>query len=388
MDRICFLFNHDEPHQVAHSLPIAVAMAKGGLGRITLAVTNDKMEHHVRRIAGSDINSCELVRLGLRTPLSRSLSSILDAAIPANKLLLYRDNLEFFRGFDALVVSEKTSLLLKTRYGMDHLRIIHTRHGAGDRAIGFGKESAAFDLILVAGPKIARRLVREAGVSPEQIAVVGYSKFDVYADKRIASPFSDPSKPVVLYNPHPSPKLSSWYLMGKQVLDAFLASDRYNLIFAPHVMLFARPWTITINPPAISRVRKPAKRFWKAETIFMDLGSPASTDMSYTNLADIYLGDVSSQVYEFLYRPRPCLHLNAHEVPWQGDRDYRHWQAGPVIGPDDDIIAAVDHAVESYPDYEPAQRKLLEDTFSITGEPASLRAARAIAAFLDRDRAP
>lgn len=29
--------------------------------------------------------------------------------------------------------------------------------------------------------------------------------------------------------------------------------------------------------------------------------------MTYTPAADIYLGDVSSQSYEFLLDPRPCL---------------------------------------------------------------------------------
>jgi len=387
MDRICFLFNHDQVHQIAHSLPIALAMAERHPGQVTLAVTTSKTEQHVRSIAGPAVGKCELVRVGLGTALSRGLDAALGGLVPAHKLLIYRDNLDFFRQFDALVVSEKTSLLLKTRYGLDRLRIIHTRHGAGDRAIGFGRESARFDLVLVAGPKIARRLAEEAGVAPERIRIVGYSKFDLYADNRIPSPFADPAKPVVLYNPHPSPRLSSWYRMGESVLEAFLASDRYNLIFAPHVMLFERRWTVTVSPPAIRRMRKPADRFSKAANILVDLGSAASTDMSYTNLADVYIGDVSSQVYEFLHRPRPCLHLDAHGVAWQGNADYAHWRAGPVAGPGEDILAAVDRAIATHALYAPTQRDLLADTFSVTDEPAARRAARATRQFLDGDRA-
>lgn len=326
------------------------------------------------------------MRLGLRSFVSRQLTTALGELLPAQKLLVYRDNLDFFRRFHTLVVSEKTSLLLKTRYGLDGLRIVHTRHGAGDRAIGFGKESALFDLVLVAGPKIARRLAEEAEVPPERIRTVGYSKFDLYAANRIADPFPAPSKPIVLYTPHPSPRLSSWYRMGAALMDAFAASDRYNLIFAPHVMMFARPWTVTISPPAIRRMRKPDARWRDAPNLLVDLGSTASTDMSYTNLADVYIGDVSSQVYEFLYRARPCLHLNAHAVSWQGDPDYAHWQAGPVVGPGADIVAAVDRAIETHADFEPTQRKLLEDTFSITEKPASARAAEAIAQFVARGR--
>ncbi len=48
--------------------------------------------------------------------------------------------------------------------------------------------------------------------------------------------------------------------------------------------------------------------------------------MSYTTAADIYLGDVSSQVYEFLYEPRPCLFLNSHEFAWKSDPNFAHWK--------------------------------------------------------------
>lgn len=386
MDRVCFLFNHDEAHQVAHSLPIALAMAETGTTRVTLATTTDKVEQHLRAMAGPALARCEVVRLELRSPLAKTLVATLNGVVPAHKLLIYRENLDFFRGFDALVVSEKTSLLLKTRYGLDRLRLIHTRHGAGDRAIGFGPESAQFDLVLVAGPKIARRLMAEAKVPEERIAVVGYVKFDLYGDRTIANPFPDPARPVVLYNPHPSPKLSSWYQMGNDVLEAFYRTDRYNLIFAPHVMMFAREWTVTIAPPAVRRMRKPARRYSDTPHMLIDLGSAASSDMSYTSLADVYIGDVSSQVYEFLYRPRPCLHLDAHEVAWQGNPAYTHWQAGPVARPGDDIIEAVDRAIATHADYLPRQRESLADTFSVTDEPASLRAARAITKLLQEPR--
>lgn len=383
MFRALFLFNHDQAHQVAHSLPIALALAETDSARVTIAVTTDTIEQYVRTHAGPALARCDLVRLRPRSVASERLVATLDAIIPARKLAVYHDNLDFFRGFDALVVPEKTSLLLKTRYGLDSLRLIHTRHGAGDRSIGFRAESAQFDLVLVAGPKTARRLIDEARVPPERIAIVGYAKFNFYARKSIHNPFPDPSKPTVLYNPHPSPKLSSWYRMGKQVLESFYHADRYNFVFAPHVMMFTRNWTVTLSPPAIRRMHRPLQRYNDAPHMLVDLGSLASSDMTYTNLADIYVGDVSSQVYEFLYRPRPCLHLDAQGVAWRDDPSYAHWQAGPVIGRGEDILAAVDRALATHGDYLRAQHQLLADTFSVTDEPASQRAARAIAEFMN-----
>lgn len=385
MKRICFLFNHDQTHQVAHSLPIALRLAETGEAEVTLAVTTDVIEARVRDMAGASLARCKLVRLGLKAHGSRFAAGLLEGLVPARKVLLYRDNLDFFRGFDALVVSEKTSLLLKSRYGLDGLKIIHTRHGAGDRAIGFGPESARFDLVLVAGPKIARRLTEEANVDPARIRLIGYAKFDQHPDDgtaRARLPFADREKPTVLYNPHPSPKLSSWYGMGEPLLEAFRNQDRFNLIFAPHVMLFQRKWTVTISPPAIARVRVPGPRYAGSPHILIDPGSTASVDMTYTNAADLYVGDVSSQVYEFLRRPRPCLFLDAHATDWKGKADYMHWNAGPVIGPGGDLLAACADALDTHGAYLPAQRKLLADTFSVTARAASDRAAEAILDFL------
>ena len=381
--RICFLFNHDQTHQIAHSLPIALVLAREGLADVTIAVTSRAIEESIQSIAKDELSHLTIVRLSLRSKLSKSLTNILDPFVPASKVLLYRDNLAFFRNFDALVVSEKTSLLLKTRYGLNTLKIVHTRHGAGDRAIGFDRQSALFDLILVAGPKIARRLMNEAGVEADRIRIIGYNKFDLFGDNETKVRFENPALPIILYCPHPAPTLSSWYRMGEQVLRDLAGSWRYNVIFAPHVMLFRRKWAVTISPPAARKVSRPSADLLEHPNLLIDLGSSASTDMTYANAADIYVGDVSSQIYEFLLKPRPCLHLDAHSVNWQDNRNYRHWQTGPVVQHDGDIVAAVDHAIASHSSYLPAQKELFADTFSVEDEAASVRGAKAIIEYLN-----
>lgn len=383
MQKICFLFNHDQTHQIAHSLPIALQMAKSGAADVTLAVTNTLVETEIRRLSGAALEGMKIVPLQAKSTVSQILVRALDSLVPARKLLVYRDNLDFFRQFDALVVSEKSSLILKTRYGLQDVKFIHTRHGAGDRAIGFNAESAQFDLILVSGEKIRDRLVRDAGVPPEKIRITGYAKFDIVApEQKPLFPASD--RRTILYNPHPSPHLSSWFKFGAEVLEQFYQSGRYNLIFAPHVMLFARPWTVTIDRLSIASAKKPDPRYYDAPHMLMDLGSPACTDMTYTNAADLYLGDVSSQVYEFLHRPRPCLFLDAHDTQWQGNPNYRHWTTGPVKTDAKEIIGAVDSAFATQASYNDAQRNALADSFSVTDTAASVRAAAAIIDYLDQ----
>jgi hypothetical protein len=384
MKRICFLFNHDQTHQLAHSLPIALALAARGEYRIVLAFAREAIRAEIeRQAAPARLARVELVQLTLKRGGSQALAGLLERVVPATKLLIYRDNLDFFRSFDAVVVSEKTSLLLKTRYGLNDLKLIHTRHGAGDRAIGFNPESAGFDLVLVSGPKIRDRLIADAGLRPEQIALVGYPKFDLCAGNRFADTFPAPGRPVVLYNPHPSPKLSSWFKHGAAVLEAFREQDRYNLIFAPHVMLFERKWVVTVDPPSVARVVPPGPELRADPRIHIDTGSAASSDMSYTNRADIYLGDVSSQVYEFLRAPRPCLFINSHGVDWQGDPNYLHWQAGPVLESAEGLLEKIDAALAAHRDYAPRQQALIDATFSLSDRPSAERAADAITAFLE-----
>jgi hypothetical protein len=65
-----------------------------------------------------------------------------------------------FRRLDILVVAELTILLLTDEAGLGHVKFVHTRHGAGDRAGSLPRELAGFDLILTAGSKIRERLIR------------------------------------------------------------------------------------------------------------------------------------------------------------------------------------------------------------------------------------
>jgi hypothetical protein len=380
--KIGFLFNHDQIHQVAHSLPIAMALAKMNTGaEIVLAPTNARIQAEVERLAGEQLrSSLQLRPLHLKRASSKLLARLGARFAPAAKLLIYRDNLDFFRALDVLVVAEKTSLVLKSRFGLTQLKIVHTRHGAGDRAIGFDRASGGFDHVLVSGAKVRDRLIAEAGLDPGRLSVVGYPKFDLFAGEQPGDVSLDSGKPVVLYNPHVSPHLSSWYAMGGQVLDWFAGQDDYQLIFAPHVMLFERPLAISIDRLRIDRPGRIAERHRLAPNIHVDLGSRQSTTMAYLNRAEIYLGDVSSQVYEFLVRPRPCVFLNPHRFEWKGDPNFAAWTAGPVIERIAELGPALAEARAHQADtYAPIQQALFEQSFDLTDIASSVRAAEAIA---------
>jgi CDP-glycerol glycerophosphotransferase (TagB/SpsB family) len=160
---------------------------------------------------------------------------------------------------------------------------------------------------------------------------------------------------VVVYNPHFDQTVSSWRPMGLQVLDFFLENTDYNLIFAPHVVLFKHS--------ARHRASLPAK-YLGVPNIPIDKGSAASADMTYMLAADIYLGDVSSQVYEFLLEPRPCIFLNGHHVSWQNDPHYFHWRLGQVVADvETELRPALDRAVSLQEQFLPRQREAFTYTF-------------------------
>lgn len=381
MVRICFLFNHDQTHQIAHSLPIALELASlRPDAQIIIATTTPRISDAISQLLPATLaGNIVRVELRLRRALSRGVDMMMGGVLPAAKILIYRDNLDFFRSLDVLVVSEKTSLILKRRYGLSDLKIVHTRHGAGDRAIGFDPASREFELILCSGPKIRDRLVHETGVSPDKIFIVGYPKFDTVSHEKPGLSFDTGGRKIVVYNPHPSPHLSSWFKDGQAVLDFFLHHDEYFLIFAPHVMLFERKFVLTIDRLSFARTGKIAQKYYDAPNIHIDLGSPASTDMTYTNAADIYLGDVSSQIYEFLYTPRPCLFMNSHAVDYKNDKNYAHWEAGPVIEGPHMLADGLRQAIATHDQsYRNIQEAMFRQSFALTHEPSSLRAARVI----------
>jgi hypothetical protein len=370
--RVCFLYIAQE-HQTLHSVSAAVALARLRPDlQVDLVATRQAtvsfLEEIIAALGGAP------VRLRLAGP--GWLRSLAPAGGTPLKLPMLLANAPMLSGYDVIVAPERTTAALRW-FGVSHPRLVYTQHGAGDRGGPFEPRLKKFDLVFAAGPKQRDRMAETGLVPPERCAVVGYPKFDVVDALGREPPrlFAE-ERPVVVYNPHFDPKLSSWPSWGPDILAAFAAQTRYNLIFAPHIRLFegADPKTVASLAP-----------FLDCRAIHMDLGSEAAIDMTYTRMADVYLGDVSSQVYEFLRVRRPCLFLNSHRVEWRGDESYHHWHFGPVVEVLGDIAAEVDSARDRHADYLPAQDEGFQKTFDLTGESSSVRAARAIERLLTQD---
>lgn len=370
--KIGFLYNN-HLHQVAHSAPIAFEISRHYPNTDIVLISASEVnlewaETLSRRYPGHRCRF-ELARL---PSLLHAWQHIRGKAYPP-KFAVLAANRHLFKGLDALVVPEVTSRWLRW-LGHNELKLIHTGHGAGDRyQSGYAKYLRQYDFVLLPGQKGRDRRASDGALRHGNYAVVGYPKFEAVRPiiEQRPRPFANDHLTVV-YNPHFSRDLSSWFKIGHEVLEFFYCHQEYNFIFAPHLLLF--------EPAAyrMSRMTSIPSKYFEAENILIDKGSIASVNMSHLMAADIYLGDVSSQIYEFLVRIRPCIFLNTHHAAWRGDPHYRHWHCGPVVTSISELGPALRDAEKTHHQYHAIQRELFDYSFAKPKQGAAKRAADVI----------
>lgn len=377
--RIGFLFNHYSVHQVPHAAPYAFELSRHDPALEVIIACSSKQELKTVRTIGMLYPGHRCQFTLLKPPWHYTLvDPILSKQKFRRKKMVLKHNLNFFRTLEVLVAPERHCLKLRTKYGLTNLKFINVRHGAGDREGSFDDRSGDFDFTLLPGQKYVDRLHELGYLRPDAYTVVGWPKFEVvHGLKQETQRFFGNSNPVVVYCPHFDQTVSSWQPMGLQVLDFFAEHREYNLIFAPHVVLFKRSKRHQAVVP---------KHYDNLPNIHIDTRSPALSDMTYILAADIYLGDVSSQVYEFLCKPRPCVFLNGHNVPWRDNPYYFHWTLGQVVdNVQTGLRPALEKAFPSHPDFLPKQCEAFGYTFRTEPDStAAQRGASAIAKFLGR----
>ncbi|MBQ0269534.1 hypothetical protein [Providencia huaxiensis] len=144
------------------------------------------------------------------------------------------------------------------------------------------------------------------------------------------------TNPVIVYNPHWDNGLnqSSWFSYGLDILDFFQKNNQFNLIFAPHLLL-NKFYKISIPQEYIN-----------APNIIIDLDSPNLTNGAYIAHADYYLGDVSSQFFEFALCNRKIkpIFINCSKMDWKRKPIYSYWNTGLVITNIDELYLAIENS--------------------------------------------
>jgi hypothetical protein len=356
--RIAFL-GVSQAHQFLHWLPAALRLAEEPGVEVTVLVSTEAGLEFIRtydperRLRLKRLWAPSFRRQGLFTPPRRWLAMLLNA----RKIARY----------PVIVTTEVTSSMLYRVPGFGS-RIVHLKHGAGDREGSYNPKHAFFDLTLVNGPKDKKRLIERGLATDENCIVVGYGKFELVRPNP-ATLFPD-DRPIALYNPHFDSQVGSWIRHGAEVVAAMEVIPDWNFVVAPHVKLRG-------GPPVRS----------SATNILIDRGSTRSIDMTYTQAADVYIGDASSQVYEFIRTPRPCIFLNLDHIDWRPNPGHAHWKLGQVIESLDELAPALSRAASLQPQFEKLQTKMSAAAIDQSEIPASERQANAILDFARSDDA-
>lgn len=268
-----------------------------------------------------------------------------------------------------VVCAEQTSLWLPATLPMA-TRFVKVPHGAGSLMRRDDRRRRAAWQTLVPSPR-ERAALADVGVDPDRIIVTGYAKTEFVHRTPSTTLFGQP-RPIILYNPHWQRHRSSWWRWGPEVIRKVVASNRYNLIFAPHQRLVER----------VDNILPLCEELSANPSVHCDFSTFATVDGSYTAAADIYLGDTSSQVIEFLARPRPTVFLDAQDIDWRGDQAHDMWLSGEVVTDVDQLLDALERAPHQHARYAAQQHHLTSELLGPADGKAAERAATAILAAL------
>lgn len=270
-------------------------------------------------------------------------------------------------GTRVAVCAELTSLWLPVLFPLTRTRFVKTAHGAGSVQRRRGPRRWATWRTLVPSAR-EREQYLSIGYRPDQVVATGYIKSAFRQRTGRDGLFGD-DRPILVYAPHWQPHRSSWWRWGREIVALLAAQDRYNVVLAPHQRL--------PEGDAEARAFLLAAAVDHAH-IHVDLDSFSTVDGSYLAAADLYLGDTSSQVVEFMASPRPCVFLDAQGTDWQARPDRDFWHCGEVVASLDRLPDALAEAPALHSNYRAMQEAFVAEALGVVGLPAPIRAAGAI----------
>ena len=363
-----FLISHKA--HVHHTVPVACEVSMDSRFSVTIFVSTQKIKEIVKSIfllyPG---HKCTI--LFLKTSKFYTITRAIKGRLYPGLNSILKFNLEELFTYDALITPHPYLSIVLDRDKEKKLKYILLTHGSGDSPISYDVEKSRYDLLLLGGREVCETAIANGLGNADKIKLVGYAKFDIVKrrDKENKVLFKN-DKPVIVYAPSYLKNYSSWYKWGEQILDYFSRQDKYNLIFAPHVKVFQSKSS-----------EKLEKKYADFNNILIDTGSDSLIDMTYTQNSDLFMGDVSSQGYEFLYHPRPCVFLNPYHLDWKKEKILM-WQLGEIVDDISQLDSKLDMAFANHAQYAEKQKEAFVNRFSLTDIPSGKRAAEEIIKFL------
>jgi hypothetical protein len=362
----------DEIHHVNHFISVAAELSK--TTNVTVLTHTNCQPYFFETLALFKNHNVKVEQLP--TSLFRTFTDKLKKRELPRKGFWLKKNMRDILNFDAIIFTDFYHRYVKeARENNPYPKMILINHGTPGRGYAFKKDVTDFDFQLLIG-QFQYKQFSDLNLLSEYYKITGYPKIDAIISNSNRNLFNN-DKPVVLYTPHFSPPHSSWHMFGLNVLDFFHNQNKYNLIFAPHINLF--------QSNENSQNQEFLDKYKQNDNIIIDIGSNESVNMTYVLNSDIYLGDVSSQVYEFLLKPRPCIFINAANVDYNHNFEFRFWQCGDVISDLKNLNKNLDLSETSHKSYKSIQEKITADNYyTEEGSSATERTAQAIIEFLNQ----
>jgi hypothetical protein len=366
--RITFLYRQGL-HHLFHSLYIAIELSKIQ-DEYEICILNSSQEMHGIIKKELKKQNAEVTyfynRLKLPVRLNQTYSNII------------RYNKKIIRGSDVILSGSYEVPRVLTKFGLRNRFVIFTRHGTGDREYTFKKDLYDFDLVFIPSKKMYNQF-KELNILKKlkSYLLVDYSKFDYlfYNKDNPSLNIFDNDLPIILYNPHYDKKLSSFYKDSEKIIFTIVESGKYNVILSPHPLV--NIWFL------LDRIKK---RYPRSKRLHKDWSSLHKVNFDYMQIADLYLGDVSSNVYEWLYFNKPIIFYNSHNIDWKNNPYYKFWELGEVVTDQYQLIDRLEKTFRVSDRYKGAREKMKAYTFGTIDGKASSRNAAELYKYLETNK--
>lgn len=371
--RVVFMYLYGL-HQLYHSVVTAMEFSIKNPGIETILLSSNKDHTDALLKVKSYYPDANVKIIELPQPFRYKYLNIKKKIYPSVNVMIRRAK-KYVINADVVVTTSHGMKKMFRKYKILKPKLVIMKHGAGDRKYSFDPTYGEYNLVLIGGEHHLRVMLEKEIVKKEQIKVIGYPKFDYPVDsEKVKSNLFKNTNPIILYNPHWHPKYSSYNKYAKFILEFFQKNNNYNLIFAPHILLYH--WSVRYQFDI-------DLKSYSGDNIHIDFGSSYSTDNTYTTIGDVYIGDVSSLVYEWVaLKPRPCIFLNANGAQWENNLYYRFWEMGYVINKKSEFKEVFTRSVKDN-SFIQLQKNRIKEYIDITEVPSSKRAANAITEFLN-----
>lgn len=334
----CICFYYDQSiHQIFHSIYVAIELSNIQKEYpVVIYSTSREASQIIEEELSLIPNNVRFVKI--RYPGYNKIDFKISWAVFWCRLGMYKPK--------AVVVTDYfdnvfRQLLVKTFW-------VYIPHGLVSGEFASDPHIRNYDFVILPGKRDLEELERRIGRLENSMAI-GYSKLDYFKYHQVEPRklFND-SKPVILYNPHFKEQLSSFFNKGLDLLESLSRTGKYNVIFMPHPDLARK------HPDLM----KKARQIQGVEVICRP-----KINLDYMMISDIYIADVTSSVFEWLYFNKPVLFFNTKRIKWQNNRYYLTWVLGSVVEDTPVMLEAVSHALGHPEEFQERRKELFNKTF-------------------------